>query len=43
MNFILFSKCEYLILTQYLKYALKVYLENEKNGDFTLLNKSLEP
>ena len=41
VNFVLFSKCDYLIF--YLKLALKISLEKlRKNGDFTILNKSLE-
>ena len=36
-------KCDFLMLTQYLKHALKTYVEKvrEKNGYFTLLNKSV--
>ena len=42
-DFLLFFNCDYLILTRYSKPALKFIGENWKKGDFTILNKSLEP
>ena len=39
-----FFKCDYLILIEYQKHALKIYLEKLWKVDgFTLLNKPLEP